>query len=66
MARRREVLEAALRNAGVKPEQSVYVKRTVTGTLLGDPIEIRALSAVLNSGREKALCGRGEDDPWAS
>jgi len=26
-----------------------------TGTLLGDPIEIRALSAVLNSGREKAL-----------
>ncbi|MCU1273702.1 MAG: hypothetical protein JWO48_1133, partial [Bryobacterales bacterium] len=48
-----EVLRAALRNAGVEPEQVGYVEAHGTGTSLGDPIEIRALSAVLNQKREK-------------
>ena len=46
-----EVLRAALRNAGVEPGQVGYVEAHGTGTSLGDPIELRALSAVLNEGR---------------
>ena len=46
------VLRAAYRQAGVSPEQIDYIEAHGTGTLLGDPIEIGALAAVLAEGRD--------------
>ncbi|HEX5496863.1 MAG TPA: amino acid adenylation domain-containing protein [Mycobacteriales bacterium] len=43
----RDVLRSALRAAGVGPSQVSYVEAHGTGTPLGDPIEMRALHAVL-------------------
>ncbi|MEM8604516.1 MAG: beta-ketoacyl synthase N-terminal-like domain-containing protein [Cyanobacteria bacterium P01_H01_bin.121] len=40
------VIQAALRNSKVKPEQVSYIEAHGTGTPLGDPIEIKALSRV--------------------
>jgi acyl transferase domain-containing protein/acyl carrier protein len=45
------VLRAACANAGVAPHQVHYVETHGTGTLLGDPIEARALGTVLGHGR---------------
>ncbi|MGB8386038.1 MAG: beta-ketoacyl synthase N-terminal-like domain-containing protein, partial [Dermatophilaceae bacterium] len=45
------VLRAACANAGVAPHQVDYVETHGTGTLLGDPIEARALGSVLGHGR---------------
>lgn len=45
------VLRAACANAGVAPHQVDYVETHGTGTLLGDPIEARALGTVLGRGR---------------
>ncbi|KJX74642.1 type I polyketide synthase [Mycobacterium lepromatosis] len=50
------VLRTAYANAGMPPTAIDYVETHGTGTLLGDPIEARALGAVL--GR-----GRAEDSP---
>ena len=51
----REAQEAVLREAyragGVLPGQVDYVEAHGTGTLLGDPIEAKALGAVLGEGR---------------
>jgi acyl transferase domain-containing protein/SAM-dependent methyltransferase/acyl carrier protein len=41
------VIRAALRNAGIGAERLQYVEAHGTGTALGDPIEARALAAVL-------------------
>jgi acyl transferase domain-containing protein/NADPH:quinone reductase-like Zn-dependent oxidoreductase/SAM-dependent methyltransferase len=53
--------EAAIRDAlaaaGVQPHEVQYVEAHGTGTPLGDPIEMRALGAVLGE-------GRGEVDPF--
>lgn len=49
-----EVLRAAYRRAGVAPAEVRYVEAHGTGTLLGDPIEAKALSAVLGEGRDPA------------
>ena len=46
------VLRAACADAGVKPSEVDYVETHGTGTLLGDPIEARALGAVYGRGRQ--------------
>jgi acyl transferase domain-containing protein/acyl carrier protein len=45
------VLRAAYSNAGVEPRDVQFVETHGTGTLLGDPIEARALGTVLGKGR---------------
>ena len=45
------VLRAAYANAGVEPRDVDYVEAHGIGTLLGDPIETRALGTVLGRGR---------------
>jgi phthiocerol/phenolphthiocerol synthesis type-I polyketide synthase A len=44
-------IRAACTNAGVEPRDVDYVETHGTGTLLGDPIEARALGTVLGRGR---------------
>ena len=48
----RNVVRAALTNAGLEPSRVHYVETHGTGTPLGDPIELRALGEVLGEGRE--------------
>ena len=45
------VIRAALKNAGVAPQEVSYLEAHGTGTSLGDPIEIRAANAALGKGR---------------
>ena len=49
-----EVIREALQNAGVTPLEVDYVETHGTGTSLGDPIEVGALSAVYGDGRPKS------------
>lgn len=46
-----EVIKRALAQAGAAPEEVDYVEAHGTGTLLGDPIEVGALTAVLGQNR---------------
>ncbi len=46
------VLRAACADAGIQPPEIDYVETHGTGTLLGDPIEARALGAVYGRGRQ--------------
>ncbi len=48
------LIEAALRNAKVKAEDLDYVEMHGTGTVLGDPIEVRALAKIAE-GRQRPL-----------
>ncbi|QWF78052.1 type I polyketide synthase [Amycolatopsis sp. CA-230715] len=50
-----ELLRTACRQAGIAPADVAYVEAHGTGTLLGDPIEARALGAVLGEGRDEPL-----------
>lgn len=45
------VIREALRRAGIQASQVGYVEAHGTGTSLGDPIEVRALNAVLGKAR---------------
>ena len=47
------VIRQALENAEVLPSDLTYVETHGTGTVLGDPIEIKALKAVLMEGRSQ-------------
>ncbi|MET9110650.1 type I polyketide synthase, partial [Streptomyces zhihengii] len=51
----RAVVARALRDAGAEPADISYVEAHGTGTALGDPIEMRALHAVLGAGRTSPL-----------
>ncbi len=48
------VIRQALGRAGITPSQVGYVECHGTGTVLGDPIEVQALGAVLGEGRDPA------------
>ncbi|MEO8077201.1 MAG: type I polyketide synthase, partial [Acidobacteriota bacterium] len=57
------VIERALMNAGVAGSQIGYVETHGTGTALGDPIEIEALTAAIGQGRDAGqacLLGSGK------
>src|SRR5207245_456611 len=45
------VMRTAYRRAGILPQHIQYVKAHGTGTPVGDPIEARAIGAVLSEGR---------------
>ena len=51
----RALLQAALANADVAPQQIQYVETHGTGTALGDPIEVAALTEVLGQERTQPL-----------
>ena len=53
------VMREAYRKAGVDPAQVVYVEAHGTGTPAGDPIEARAIGAVVGAGRPGAPCWMG-------
>lgn len=46
-----EMLRAAYRSAGINPGDVGYIEAHGTGTRVGDPIELKALGAVLSKGR---------------
>lgn len=47
------VIRAAMASAGVEPETITYVETHGTGTPLGDPVEVAALTQAFRSGTEK-------------
>jgi acyl transferase domain-containing protein/acyl carrier protein len=53
-----EVIKAAHHLAGIEPESIAYVETHGTGTILGDPIEINALTQAFNTGK-KHFCPIG-------
>lgn len=56
----REVVEGALAAAGAAASSVGYVEAHGTGTLIGDPIEVQALSAVFDSvSAGRGACGIG-------
>ncbi len=56
----KEVVQKALHNAGIKPDQIGYIDAHGTGTALGDPIEVKALQEVLSKGRsDDTICRIG-------
>lgn len=52
-----EVLQRALDQAALTPAQVDYIEAHGTGTALGDPIEVRALSLVFKERTDKLLIG---------
>ena len=52
-----QVIKAALKEAGIAPEQVGYVEAHGTGTALGDPIEMGALGAVFGQRQQPLYVG---------
>ncbi|MET9661000.1 beta-ketoacyl synthase N-terminal-like domain-containing protein [Streptomyces sp. NPDC006510] len=56
----REVIEAALADGGVSPAQLGYVEAHGTGTMIGDPMELKALTEAFRARTdESGFCGVG-------
>lgn len=56
----KEVIRAAFKDANIRPDTISYLEAHGTGTLLGDPIEIQAVSQVFREyTNQKAYCGVG-------
>ncbi|WP_082704203.1 beta-ketoacyl synthase N-terminal-like domain-containing protein [Paenibacillus pabuli] len=54
------LIERAIKDANIDPTSISYVETHGTGTVIGDPIELKALTQVLGTGMEKGdLCGVG-------
>ncbi len=54
-----QVIRVALRDAKVAPEQIGYVEAHGTGTILGDPIEVQSLGAVMKDRPKSKPCFMG-------
>jgi acyl transferase domain-containing protein len=56
----RELIETAIADAGISPETISYVEAHGTGTLIGDPIELKALTKIFTKHTsKKQFCGVG-------
>ncbi len=56
----REVIETALADAGVSPAQLGYVEAHGTGTMIGDPMELKALTEAFRARTDEiGFCGVG-------
>ncbi|WP_195571659.1 beta-ketoacyl synthase N-terminal-like domain-containing protein [Paenibacillus sp. 1001270B_150601_E10] len=56
----RELIESALEDGGIHPDTISYVEAHGTGTLIGDPIELKALTQVFSKYTSKTqYCGVG-------
>ena len=54
------VMEAAYQRSGINPATISYLEAHGTGTLLGDPIEVKAATQVIGARtRERQFCGLG-------
>ena len=53
------VVRAALSNAGVRPVDVGYVETHGTGTMIGDPIELKSLRQAFGDVTETGFCGIG-------
>jgi acyl transferase domain-containing protein/acyl carrier protein len=56
MLSQQAVIQRALANAGITPEQISYIEVHGTGTALGDPIEIEALNQVIGRNQPSDAC----------
>ncbi|WP_458461952.1 beta-ketoacyl synthase N-terminal-like domain-containing protein, partial [Paenibacillus sp.] len=55
-----ELLEKAISNAGIHPSTISYIETHGTGTLIGDPIELKALTGVFAKyTNQRQFCGVG-------
>ncbi|MFZ5988511.1 MAG: SDR family NAD(P)-dependent oxidoreductase [Bacillota bacterium] len=55
-----EVIDDAVNKAGINPETISYIEAHGTGTLIGDPIELKALTSVFQKyTQQKQYCGIG-------
>ncbi len=55
-----EVINEAINKAGINPETVSYIEAHGTGTLIGDPIELKALTSVFQEyTQSKQYCGIG-------
>ncbi|KTC79099.1 hypothetical protein Lche_1119 [Legionella cherrii] len=52
-----KVIQKALANAGLTPQNLDYVEMHATGTELGDPMELQALTHVLGTSHKKCVVG---------
>ncbi len=55
-----EVIQEAINKAGISPDEISYIEAHGTGTMIGDPIELRALTKVFRKSTElKEFCAIG-------
>jgi acyl transferase domain-containing protein/acyl carrier protein len=56
----KEVIKDALRQSGIRPSDITYVETHGTGTMIGDPMELKALARVFQTETDrKGFCGVG-------